>query len=327
MDNRNLRIFDAEHRMDQMLGKYKKVLVSVSGGKDSDVMLDMVRRSALRLELIGAFLDEDPFLSFVFFDTGIEYVATKDHLDGLEYKYGVEIERVRAVEPVAAGCSRHGLPFISKFVSEMVDRLQSAGFDFARDGLLPFDELMAKYPRCGSALRWWCGENGEGSRFGINRFRCLKEFMIENPPTFRISQKCCSGAKKETAARFEREERPDLVMVGLRRSENGIRSSRISGCFDRPKGEGPARFRPLWWLTDGDIEEYCREYGVTHSLCYTEYGLKRTGCAGCPFGSRFEEELEAIKDREPRLRDAVCRIFGPSYDYIRAYREFKKRKG
>lgn len=320
MDKVNLRIFDAEHKMDQMLAKYGKVLVSVSGGKDSDVMLDMAFRSADRL-------GRSSCLSFVFFDTGIEYVATKSHLDDLELIYGIEIERVRAAEPVAVGCMRHGLPFLSKFVSEMIDRLQSKGFDFANDGFMSFDKLMDKYPKCGSALRWWCGENGKRSRFGINRFRWLKEFMAENPPTFRISQKCCSGAKKETAARFEREEKPDLVMVGLRRAENGIRSSRISGCFDRPKGEGPARFRPLWWLDDSDIEEYCREYGLIHSKCYAEYGLKRTGCAGCPFGSRFQEELDAIRDKEPALHKAVCSIFVPSYEYTRAYREFKKRKG
>ena len=49
----------------------------------------------------------------------------------------------------------------------------------------------------------------------------------------------------------------------------------------------------------------------------------RTGCAGCPFGSRFEEELEIIKKYEPKLYKAVNKIFAKSYEYTRRYREFK----
>jgi len=73
-------------------------------------------------------------------------------------------------------------------------------------------------------------------------------------------------------------------------------------------------------------EEYINRYGVQTSDCYTKYGMQRTGCAGCPFGSRFEEELEIIKIHEPKLCVAANNIFGQSYEYTRAYREFKKTK-
>lgn len=61
------------------------------------------------------------------------------------------------------------------------------------------------------------------------------------------------------------------------------------------------------------------------SKCYTEYGLKRTGCAGCPFGRDFEYELEVIQKYEPKLYKAVNNIFGDSYEYTRKYREFVKK--
>lgn len=62
---------------------------------------------------------------YIWFDTGIEYQATKDHLVYLEQKYDIQIERVRAKLPVPLGNKKHGSPFISKQVSEYIDRLQN----------------------------------------------------------------------------------------------------------------------------------------------------------------------------------------------------------
>ena len=65
-------------------------------------------------------------------------------------------------------------------------------------------------------------------------------------------------------------------------------------------------------------------FGITHSDCYSVWGMTRTGCAGCPFGSRFEEELDTIATYEPKLHKAITNIFKDSYEYTRKYREFKK---
>ena len=67
---------------------------------------------------------------------------------------------------------------------------------------------------------------------------------------------------------------------------------------------------------------YEEHYNIEHSRCYNEYGLKRTGCAGCPFGQNFESELLAMKDHEPELFKAVNYIFKNSYEYTRKYRKF-----
>ena len=55
--------------------KYKNILCSISGGSDSDVMLDIVWRC-----------DKDNKVTYVWFDTGLEYQATKEHLQYLEEK-------------------------------------------------------------------------------------------------------------------------------------------------------------------------------------------------------------------------------------------------
>ena len=66
------------------------------------------------------------------------------------------------------------------------------------------------------------------------------------------------------------------------------------------------------------------QFNIIHSKCYTEYGLTRTGCAGCPFGHNFEYELDVLQKYEPKLYKACNNIFGESYEYTRKYREFYK---
>lgn len=130
----NVTIFDAEYKCKDVLEHHNNILVSISGGSDSDVMLDMIER-----------LKSNQTIHYVFFDTGIESQATKEHLDYLEEKYGIEIERIRAKVPVPLGCKLYGQPFLSKYVSEMLSRMQKHNFDFKRDGNKSKEELLQIY--------------------------------------------------------------------------------------------------------------------------------------------------------------------------------------
>lgn len=287
---------------------YKRIMVSVSGGSDSDVMMDFIER-------IGY---PKGNLIYVFFDTGIEFAATKRHLDFLEEKYRVKIQRERAVVPSPIGVRKYGVPFLSKQISEFISRLQSHGFKWEDR---PFDELYAEYPKCKAALRWWCNAFGENSRMNIERKRLLKEFMVEHPPDFPISNRCCDGAKKKTAHAVEAKYNPDLSVQGVRKAEGGARSTAYSSCYDQIPC-GCDRLRPIFWFKKEDKESYEQEYGVTHSDCYSVYGLTRTGCACCPFGKNFEKELAAALEHEPLLYKAAVNVFGKFYEYTRQYREF-----
>ena len=291
-------------------GAYKKISISVSGGWDSDVVVDFISRIPH---------DKDS-VCYVFFDTGMEFQATKEHLDFLEKKYGITIQREKAVVPVPLGVRRYGYPFLAKQVSEYIDRLQRHGFKWEDR---PFNELYAEYPRCKSALRWWCNEWGEGSKMNISRWAYLKEFMVANPPTFAISPRCCDGAKKKTAKKFQNANDANLVVQGVRRAEGGVRSVSIKSCFTQTDA-GVDTYRPIFWFKDDDKKAYCDTFGVTPSKCYTQYGLSRTGCACCPFGSNFETELAVAEKYEPKLYKAAIKVFGASYEYTRAYRQFKE---
>lgn len=74
---------------------YKKIICTVSGGSDSDVMMDICVKC-----------DVDNKIDYVWFDTGLEYQATKDHLKHLEDKYGVNIIRYKAIKPIPLSCKQ-----------------------------------------------------------------------------------------------------------------------------------------------------------------------------------------------------------------------------
>lgn len=312
----NLHIYESFIVSNTKIERYEKPVMSVSGGSDSDIMLDIIAR-----------LDTEKKVIYVFYDTGIEYQATKKHLDYLEKKYGITIERVRAKVPVPLGCRKHGVPFWSKYVSENIERLQRNDFKWEDR---PYGELIKKYPKCSSPLKWWCNEwKTENlaikNRFNINYVRGLKEYMIANPPNFKISPKCCNGAKKDNAKGFLKERGADLNMFGVRKSEGGIRATAYKTCFDNGKeGQAWDNYRPIFWYEDKDKEYYEEFFKVKHSDCYCKYGLKRTGCAGCPFGKNFESELKIIQEYEAKLYKAVNNIFGESYEYTRRFLEFRK---
>ena len=298
--------------------KYKKVFCSISGGADSDVMLDICWR-----------VDKDNKIEYVFFDTGIEYQATKDHLIYLEQKYDITIKRLKASVPVPLGCQKFGMPFLSKDTSSQIRSLQNNNFDFANDGPKSYDELLAKYPKCKTALKWWCNMKGD---FSIGHMSFLKDFMIKNPPTFKISPRCCEGAKKRPSKQYEKESKIDLKCLGLRKAEGGVRATAIQSCFsdntssDSNKEKKYDDFYPIYWFTNQDRTEYESFYDVRHSECYTKYGFLRTGCAGCPFNARFEIDLPQIEKYEPKLFKAINNIFKEAYDYTRKYRSFRDEK-
>lgn len=290
--------------------RHKNIACSISGGADSDIMLDIVSR-----------LDVENKVHYVFFDTGIEMKATKRHLDYLENRYGIKIEHIRHNTPIPVAVKKYGYPFLSKKFSDYIERLQKHGFKW-EDGT--FEELDKKYPNCQTALRWWCNDWGEKSNANIERAPYLKEFMIKNPPTIHISPKCCDYGKKKPADMAAKEYNVDLTLIGVRKAEWGARSMAYKSCL--VDGKHGLQHFPLFWFKDEDKKAYEEACGIVHSDAYTVYGCKRTGCAGCPFGSKFEDELKMLEEHEPKLAMAVKNIFGPSYEYTRAYRKFREER-
>lgn len=56
---------------------------------------------------------------------------------------------------------------------------------------------------------------------------------------------------------------------------------------------------PIIDWTDEDVEEFIKRYNVPLSRAYTEYGMKRTGCMGCPYARELAQNLEVLYKYEP----------------------------
>lgn len=313
----NMTVFKSIAKTYHILSTHHKIVVSVSGGADSDIILDLIYR-------VNQILNKD--VTYVWFDTGLEYEATKKHLKYLEDKYHITIARERAIKPIPLTCREYGQPFLSKMVSGAIYGLQRNGFKWEDK---PYEELILEYPKCKSYISWWCNHRDTKdfgySIYNINYNKWLKEFIIANPPTFKIANRCCKYAKKDVSKEILKKYDCDLLVVGIRKSEGGIRSVRYKTCYD-DNGVDCDTFRPIFWYVAEDKVFYDTVFGVEHSECYTRYGMRRTGCAGCPYNRQLDDNLKVLEDYEPKLYRAVNAIFGESYAYTQKYREFCQAK-
>lgn len=308
---KNLVIVDAIAKIDSIMQEYagKTIYVAYSGGSDSDIVLHLLRLAGYEVPA-------------VIYDTGLEYQATWDHVEYMR-SLGFQIEKIKAKRPVPTSNKIYGHPFVSKRVSDMLERLQQHHFDFQVDGPKSFDELYQKFPRCKAVLRWWCNDFPD-VRTNISQNKHLKEFLIEYGLPFKVSGKCCDGAKKMPIKDFAKDKAIDLMLLGLRKAEGGARMTAYKSCV-LPKGKySYAMFLPIFWWKQEDKRLFEMVMKIQHSACYSTYGLARTGCAGCPFGRNFEEELVAIDQYESKLSKGIRSIFDRSYEWTRLYREFQK---
>lgn len=315
------------------LARHPKAICSYSGGADSDIMIDLIERTRSWFSYL-------PPVKYVFFNTGLEMQATKDHVKATAEKYGVEIEEVRPKVSIVQASRQYGLPFVSKIMSAGLSEWQKKGiplsiaeeYALAEDKAAKRAELKARYPKCESVINFLCCCNSAGEprpniQLVINSSKYMRDFIAEYPPDFQISAKCCDYCKKQPAHRIQKDY--EMVITGERRDEGGLRSvprkDCTAMCFTE-NSDGQFRLRPLYYVTDKDKAWYRAEYGITYSDAYEVYGLTRTGCCGCPISYKAVDDLEKIRPYEPNVVKAAWNIFGKSYEYRQKYNEYKAKR-
>jgi 3'-phosphoadenosine 5'-phosphosulfate sulfotransferase (PAPS reductase)/FAD synthetase len=259
-----------------------------------------------------------PKIHFVFANTGIEYRATIQHLDYLREHYDIEIDEVRGM-PIPIAVRKYGVPFISKFISKYLSRLKKHGFAWEDENI---STLLIKYPRTKAALRFWCNEWGDKSKFNISYKKGLKQFLISEKPKTKFSAECCNVSKKNPIAKYEKDIICDLSITGERKSEGGERSNAYGSCF--VSSHGKDKFMPLYYWDSETKKYYSEKEHIKNSDCYEEYGLERTGCVGCPFAKNLWKELEIMKKYEPQCYKLCVNVFGESYKLRKKYEDYKK---
>lgn len=314
------------------LTEHPRAICSYSGGSDSDIMIDLIERTRMVFNL--------PPVVYVFFNTGLEMQATKDHVKATAAKYRVEIREERPKISIVQSARIHGIPFVSKIMSGGLSDWQKKGiplsiaeeYEKAEDKATKRKELKERYPKCESVINFLCCCNSAGEprpniQLVINSSKYMRDFINEYPPNFKISAKCCDYCKKDIAHKVQKDF--DMVITGERRDEGGMRSVPRKDCTTMcftETASGQFRLRPLYYVSDKDKAWYKEAYGIKYSDAYEVYGLTRTGCCGCPISYKAVEDLEKIRPYEPNVVKAAWNIFGASYEYRKKYNKYKKER-
>ena len=315
------------------LKQHPNAICSYSGGSDSDIMIDLI-------ETARKIAPSLPNVKYVFFNTGLEMKAIKEHVKHTEEKYGIEIEEVRPKVNIVNATRTYGLPFVSKIMSQGLGEWQKKGIPLsiadeyvqAEDKAAKRKELKERYPKCESVINFLCCCNSAGEprpniQLVINSSKYMLDFIREYPPDFNISARCCDYCKKQPAHRVQKNY--EMVITGERRDEGGMRSVPTKDCTTMcftETASGQYRFRPLYYVSDKDKAWYKETYGIKYSDAYEVYGLQRTGCCGCPISYRAVDDLELIGKYEPNVVKAAWNIFGKSYEYRKKYNEYKAKR-
>lgn len=331
--------YDPQEKFQAILGiimtrlkQHPKAICSYSGGADSDILIDVIERARSMVSL--------PAVRYVFFNTGLEMQAIKDHVKDTAKKYNVEIDEVRPEINIVNATRTYGIPFVSKIMSQGLGEWQEKGvpmsiadeYETAKDKYQKRMELKERYPKCESLINFICCCNSEGEprpniQLVINSSKYMRDFIQENPPDFKVSAKCCDYCKKHVAHKVQKDY--EMIITGERRDEGGMRSvprkDNTALCFTET-ASGQYRFRPLYYVTDKDKAWYKETFGLRYSDAYEVYGLTRTGCCGCSISYKAVDDLELIGKYEPNVVKAAWNIFGKSYDYRKQYNEYKEMR-
>lgn len=262
-----------------------QVSVSYSGGKDSTVVLHLVRSLF-------------PDVPAVFVNTGLEYPEVVRHVTATP-----NVTILRPSMPFHRVISTYGWPLISKRVSR--------GVSFLRNPTEANENIRRLYDEGINRF----GEPVQGFRVP-DRWRCL----IGAP--FEVSDLCCKVMKKDPIHRFEREtgRRPYL---GLLASDSKAREKNYLQHACNAYDIKHPRSAPLGFWTEQDVLGYLRAEGLAIPGVYGEIveergklrttGVHGTGCVFCGFGLHLDDRptrFQRMATTHPRLWDYVMNRLG-----------------
>lgn len=265
------------------------VAVSYSGGKDSSVLLWLVRQAY-------------PDVPAVFCHTGLEYP---------------EVVRLVMDTPNCA-MIRPKLRFrevISKYGWPIASKKLARGINVLRHPTEKNQNVYRLYDQ---------GVNRFGQPVNGRRISDCWRFLVDAP--FEVSDHCCEVMKKEPMRRYRRETGrvPFVGILATDSKERELTYLRTGSCnaFDAREPKST----PLAFWTEQDILECIRRNNIPLASVYGKIierkgqfyttGLRRTGCVFCAFGLHMdlrdgqETRFELLKRTHPKLWTYVMENLG-----------------
>ena len=243
-----------------------QVYVAFSGGKDSTVLLHLVRSLY-------------PNVTAVFVDTGLEFPEIKEFVKTID-----NVITLRPKMGFREVLEKYGYPVISKEVSMAISRYRET----KNPGIKNF-RLTGNHP---------------DGRTGLTMGVIPKKYQYLINAPFKISDTCCDIMKKRPMNHYEKTTRTH-PFIGIMASDSRRRRQEFlaNGCntFNEKHISG----KPLGFWLEEDVWNYIRKYNIPYSKIY-DMGERRTGCMFCMFGLGYDgcpNRFQRMKNTHPQLWD------------------------
>lgn len=280
MNDIDEKVRTACHRIEELWNETNgKCYVSFSGGKDSTVLLALIKLCQ-ELYTVGD-------IPAVFSNTGIELGVTVDFV-----RWCKESGWYPNVQIIHPGVSfdwvmkNKGKPMLSKLKSHVLHEYKTTRPP-SSVSLLIYKQTISGHPAWKSSL-------------------ADKDMHIINDKFAIIpSESCCTYMKKKPLKMYERNNDMKGTLTGIRVNEGGVRELEAKkrvvhgGKLCTYSKHGIIYKTPIIDWTDEDIEHFINEYNVPLSDAYTKYGFHRTGCMACPFSKHVDRDLHYLFCHEP----------------------------
>ena len=299
-----------KYRIRQWIEEYGEdgVYVSFSGGKDSTVLLHLVR-------------EDYPNVPAVFVDTGLEYPEIREFVKSFE-----NVEWLRPKMNFKQVIQKYGYPFFSKETSECIaetrkyikiltdrqtDR-QMVPYAYRIADMLGIDRRenkdneayknlkMGIIPNIPIRIKQLLGLTGEqfGSMYDKSRYL----FMIEAP--FEVSNRCCKVMKKTPVHLYGKQtgRKPFTAQMA---SESKLRTSTWikNGC-NAFNAKNPIS-NPMSFWTEQDVLTYIRLYGNDMVRRRAEQSHEYM-----KYGDRYVSRKTGATMNSVEIGRPICSVYG-----------------
>lgn len=275
----NSKIFYAkmviEHWYEHWSGK---VFVAFSGGKDSTVLLHLVRSMY-------------PDVKAVFSNTGLEYPEIMEFA-----KSHANVEVVAPKKKFNRVLQEDGFPITNKKQARIIGKLQNP--------------TKKNFNSRRLALTGYAASRNE---YNLNS-RVSKKWIHLAFSDVRVTDACCDYLKKDPMAEWKKANPEYKPFVGMMMGEGRTRDLSLGlrrcNVFE---GRDPSSV-PLKFWTDADVYAYAEQFGVEICSVYKDYDLKRTGCTFCAYGAEMEDpnnnRFTKLKESHPKQFNAFINKMG-----------------